>query len=240
MAVLRTYDKQGNLLASGTAPSDAGGICWAGGNWYIVAVDDRILVFDWDGTSGALVRKIGATFISSVHGRSVEMAKHQVFDNEGDSWLEPDGQHIMVSFRILAFGFNFFVLRHYPFDAPGTIGEDFFINLGIQSDYGGVTMNGNHWFAAYTDTAGGGTPQFVGLDIVGAAGTTRTPRSVGTLIRDLTMDGRDFWWLQGSTVSQVVFEGTGTPEPVSSFTAAGAGHAGLTTNSHNLLVLSSS
>lgn len=236
MAVLRTYDKDGVLLASGTSPVDNGGLCWIGGDHYLGCSTTRLRLFSWDGTAGGTIKALLTFNGTNVFGVSVEIPHTRIEDAGFTENMRPDGSHVMVTQRVIAFESNFFVTRYFDLSA-GNVAEAYFHSFGLAGFFGGVAHSGHLWWFGFTNAIP--TNLVVARELDGVL-----PLNVGGLSfqstgisEDMCHDGRVLWTLEGGAVHQYNIA-LGAASDMKSFSLAGGDHRGLTTNGHNLLILS--
>lgn len=235
MAILRMYDKQGTILSATTSPANAGGLCWLGADVYAVVGETRITQICFDGGSAAFGKRLILAGPAGTVFKSAEISRRQTFDTEGDLVFEPDGHQIFVTSDTEIGGVAHHQLSVYDIEL-GTLAwtHDF----GASGGNGGITTNGMNWFTGLTEAAGGAI-RLLAFETDGFMVNIPYRSTESVLNVDMCHDGLHLWSLEGTTVKQY------EPSPVapffrqvSSFSATGTRVLGITTNGHNLIVLS--
>ncbi len=243
MPVIRIYDKGGTLLSAGStspiAPVKNGRLAWLGGEMYISSNGTRVDQFAIGNV--AMAPGVTATFVKNIVAgdastlfRGVEVSRRQMLDGEGETWFEPDGQHLFVISRSTISAAIHLELRVYDLSNNALVWTH---DFGLSNVEGGITTNGHMWMVGHVLSTG--LTQFTLFEADGTTVNILGAARPALPATDMCHDGMYTWALEEGIIKQYEVRPTGPIlNLVSQFTPAGAEHLGLTTNGHNLITLS--
>lgn len=243
MAIFRTYDKDGTELSAsgGVNVGVQGGIDWLGGEHFLMATDRAIQVLVYDGKSGGVVKTLVSYANVNVLPKSIAVARNHFPGGEESEWISSDGLQVAVTFRINtgAPGWAFRIIWHDLETGLFSWIHDF----GVQNFHGGITHNGNQWFITAQTLAN--QDVFLRADINGSSLKVLRQHNVALFVRDVCFDGMYAWGLEDAgggsfNVAQYEIGVIALPRTVNTWTPAGAGHEGIATDGHHIIVSSDS